>query len=134
VKLRGLKEARKFIKMVVFEGDVESEDEDQEDNIADLDLESLKVDEGSGGGIQRVESFSSVEGVEESIGDVDILEEEANQFAYEYFLGKLGDLVTFLNNEYPDSETPMTEEIATCILSLACGELTHLETMDGLMD
>jgi hypothetical protein len=63
-----------------------------------------------------------------------MLEEEQNAFQYEYFLGKLRELVTFINNEYSDNETPLTEEIATVIISLACGELMHLETMAGLMD
>lgn len=43
LKFRGLKEAKRFIKMIVFEGDVESDDEDHEDNIQDLDTDLLRV-------------------------------------------------------------------------------------------
>jgi len=60
--------------MIVYDGDVDSDDEDQEDNILELDTEALKVDDNDVG-IVRQDSFTSVEGIEASFGSMDEMEE-----------------------------------------------------------
>lgn len=42
-------------------------------------------------------------------------------------------MVGLLNSEFDDGDTPFTENSVKLILSLACGELFHIEIMDELM-
>ena len=131
--LKGIRDAKRFIKMIVYDGDVDSDDEDQEDNILELDTEALKVDDNDVG-IVRQDSFTSVEGIEASFGSMDEMEEMGEQNEqYEFYEKKFMDMVGMLNQDFDDGDKPFTEDSVKLILSLACGYLGHVDIMDNIM-
>lgn len=132
IDMKGNSDVKNLIKMIIYDGNFESEDEDQEDDLVAMEVDDLKI-------LQRADTESSFEEVEESIGEIDleIVDNMINnnqKQRYDHFMKKFADLITILNAEYTESdELEFTESNVRLLLSMAFGVFDNFNDFEIIL-